>query len=118
MDYSSFEQLLKNHNTTVYRVSKETGIAASTFSDWKNGRSSPKAEKLMKIAAFFGVSLDELLGTPLAALTHPRAPVVCPSLARSARAVPSSRTRRCWATNTLTWTTQTSIFTSRCRATV
>ncbi len=64
MDYSSFEQLLKNHNTTVYRVSKETGIAASTFSDWKNGRSSPKAEKLMKIAAFFGVSLDELLGTP------------------------------------------------------
>lgn len=64
MDYSSFEQLLKNHNTTVYRVSKETGIAASTFSDWKNGRSCPKAEKLMKIAAFFGVSLDELLGTP------------------------------------------------------
>jgi repressor LexA len=64
MDYSSFEQMLKIHNTTVYRVSKETGIAASTFSDWKNGRSCPKAEKLMKIAAFFGVSLDELLGSP------------------------------------------------------
>ena len=66
MDYSSFEQLLKLHGTTVYRVSKETGIAASTFSDWKNGRSCPKAEKLMKIASFFGISLDELLGTPSA----------------------------------------------------
>ncbi|MBE6620121.1 MAG: helix-turn-helix domain-containing protein [Ruminococcaceae bacterium] len=63
MDYSAFEHLLKMNNTTVYRVSKETGIAASTFTDWKNGRSCPKADKLKRIAAFFDVSLDELLGT-------------------------------------------------------
>jgi repressor LexA len=63
MDYTVFEHLLKINNTTVYRVSKETGIAASTFTDWKNGRSCPKAEKLKRIAAFFGISLDELLGT-------------------------------------------------------
>lgn len=63
MDYSAFEHLLKQSGATVYRVSKETGIAASTFTDWKNGRSSPKAEKLMRIAAFFGVSLDELLAS-------------------------------------------------------
>ena len=62
MDYSTFEHLLKMNNTTVYRVSKETGIAASTFTDWKNGRSCPKADKLKRIAAFFDVSLDELLG--------------------------------------------------------
>ena len=62
MDYSCFEYLLKQSGTTVYRVSKETGIAASTFTDWKNGRSCPKADKLRRIAAFFGVSLDELLG--------------------------------------------------------
>ena len=62
MDYTYFEYLLKQTGTTVYRVSKETGIAASTFTDWKNGRSSPKADKLKRIAAFFGVSLDELLG--------------------------------------------------------
>lgn len=68
MDYAVFEHLLKINNTTVYRVSKETGIAASTFTDWKNGRSCPKAEKLKRIAAFFGVSLDELLGT---ASPHP-----------------------------------------------
>ena len=63
MDYSRFESLLKLNNTTVYRVSKATGIPGSTFTDWKNGRSFPKSEKLRKIADFFGVSLDVLLGT-------------------------------------------------------
>lgn len=62
MSYKNFEWLLNEHQTTVYRVSKETGISASTFTDWKNGRSVPKADKMMKIASFFGVSLDTLLG--------------------------------------------------------
>ena len=61
MSYKNFEWLLSEHQTTVYRVSKETGISASTFTDWKNGRSVPKADKMMKIASFFGVSLDTLL---------------------------------------------------------
>ena len=62
MSYQYFEQLLKMDGSTVYRVSKETGISASTFTDWKNGRSVPKADKLKKIADYFGVSLDYLLG--------------------------------------------------------
>ena len=65
MSYQYFEQLLKMDGSTVYRVSKETGISASTFTDWKNGRSVPKADKLKKIAEYFGVSLDYLLnGAP------------------------------------------------------
>lgn len=63
MDYSYFEHLLKINNTTVYRVAKATGIPNSTFTDWKNGRSSPKADKLIKIADYFGVSLDMIFGT-------------------------------------------------------
>ena len=63
MEYSTFEQLLHAHGNTVYQVSKATGIAPSTFTDWKRGRSFPKADKLAKIANFFSVSLDELLGT-------------------------------------------------------
>lgn len=63
MEYSAFEKLLRSHGVTVYQVSKATGISASTFTDWKNGRSSPKADKLARIADFFGVGLDELLGT-------------------------------------------------------
>lgn len=41
-------------------VARGTGITKSTFSDWKNGRSSPKQDKLQKIADFFGVSTDYL----------------------------------------------------------
>jgi len=62
MTYQYFEQLLKMDGSTVYRVSKATGIPASTFTDWKNGRSVPKADKLKKIADYFGVSLDYLMG--------------------------------------------------------
>ena len=42
-------------------VAKATGIGKSTFSDWKNGRSAPKGEKLKKIADYFGVSTQYLL---------------------------------------------------------
>lgn len=63
MDYARFDALLHANNTTVYRVSKDTGIAPSTFSDWKSGRSTPKADKLRRIADYFGISTDSLLGT-------------------------------------------------------
>ena len=63
MDYSVFEQLLQTQGKSVYQVSKATGIAASTFTDWKRGRSTPKTDKLARIADYFSISLDELMGT-------------------------------------------------------
>lgn len=63
MQYHDFERLLRSHGVTVYQVAKATGISASTFTDWKRGRSTPKADKIRRIADFFAVSLDELLGT-------------------------------------------------------
>ena len=62
MSYDIFENLLSMHRTTVYRVSKETGISATTFTDWKNGRSTPKADKIKRIADYFGVSLEYMMG--------------------------------------------------------
>ncbi len=62
MSYDVFENLLSMHRTTVYRVSKETGISATTFTDWKNGRSTPKVDKLKRIADYFGVSLEYMMG--------------------------------------------------------
>ena len=50
------------NKTTVYRVSKDTGIAASTLSDWKNGRSHPKTAKMKLLADYFGVSLEYMTG--------------------------------------------------------
>lgn len=46
--YEIFAQLLEKYNVTPYKVSKETGIAQTTLSDWKRGRSTPKQDKLQK----------------------------------------------------------------------
>lgn len=61
MVYSIFEQLLQKYNVSTYKVSKDTGIAQSVFSSWKSGISSPKPDKLQKIADYFNVSLEYLL---------------------------------------------------------
>lgn len=58
--YEIFEKLLEIRNVSPYAVSKATGIATSTLSDWKNGKSIPKTEKLKKIAEFLGCSLEYL----------------------------------------------------------
>ena len=59
--YEVFEKLLALNNTTASKVAKATGIAPSTFSDWKNGRYSPKTDKLQTIADYFGVSVKYLM---------------------------------------------------------
>ena len=46
--YSIFEQLLQKYGVSTYKVSKDTGIAQSVFSSWKNGISTPKADKIQK----------------------------------------------------------------------
>lgn len=60
--YEIFEKLLKERGISAYKVAKATGISTGSLSDWKKGRSSPKADKLQKIADYFGVSVDYLLG--------------------------------------------------------
>ena len=59
--YSVFEDLLKQRNMRVSDVVKGTGISASTLSDWKSGRYTPKQDKLQLLAEFFGVSVDFLM---------------------------------------------------------
>jgi transcriptional regulator with XRE-family HTH domain len=55
--YEKFEQLLQERNVTPYRVAKETGISTATLSDWKNGKSEPKKDKIKKIAEYFDVPI-------------------------------------------------------------
>ena len=59
--YKKYIQLRDERGLTDYKVSLETGIAKSTFSDWKNGRSKPKIEKLIKLAEYFNVSITEFI---------------------------------------------------------
>lgn len=55
--YEKFAKLLDEHNVTAYQVSKATGIASSTFYEWRDGRYEPKVEKVKKIADYFNVPL-------------------------------------------------------------
>ena len=54
--YKRYVELRDKKGVTDYKVSLETGIPKSTFSEWKSGRSNPKIEKLKKIADYFGVT--------------------------------------------------------------
>lgn len=58
MGYEIFEELCKQKGVTPYRVAKETGVTTATLSSWKNGKYTPKTDKLQKIADYFGVSVD------------------------------------------------------------
>lgn len=56
--YEYYEQLLQERGLTNYKVSKDTGIAQSILSAWKNGVSTPKADKIKILAEYFGVPVE------------------------------------------------------------
>lgn len=60
--YERYVELLNENNCKSADVAKTTGIHPSTFSDWKKGKSSPKYDKIQKIAEYFGVEPDWLSG--------------------------------------------------------
>lgn len=59
--YSKFAELLLKSKKTSYQVAKDTGISSATLSDWKTGKSKPKADKLKILADYFGVSVEYFL---------------------------------------------------------
>ena len=61
--FKRYLEMLKEKGIKNIDVSRATGIPASTFSDWKKGKSSPKRDKIEKIANFFDINPDWLAGT-------------------------------------------------------
>lgn len=59
--YEKYIALRDKKGVTDYRVAVDTGIPKSTFTDWKNGRSQPKVDKLKILAEYFGVSIEYFL---------------------------------------------------------
>ena len=58
-----FEELLKNSGVTAYKLSKATGISPGLISDYRKKRSKPSQDNLRKIATYFNVTVDYLLGS-------------------------------------------------------
>ncbi len=59
--YSIYQKLLDEKGLKNADVARATGISNMTLSDWKNGKSTPKQDKLMKIAEFLDVNLEYLM---------------------------------------------------------
>lgn len=58
--YEIFEKLLKEKGVKAADVTRATGVSSTVFSEWKKGKSTPKADKRKKIAEYFGVTLEYL----------------------------------------------------------
>lgn len=55
------KEAMKKKGVTAYRLSKDLGVHQTTISNWLNGKSTPKAQMLEKIADYFAVTVDQLL---------------------------------------------------------
>ena len=55
-----FAEIRRKGSTS--QVSRDLDVSMGNISDWKNGRSVPYAVSLVKLADYFGCSVDYLLG--------------------------------------------------------
>ena len=52
----------KSRNLTQVQLQNATGIPQSTLSAWEKGTNIPNIVDCMKLADFYGITLDELVG--------------------------------------------------------
>lgn len=57
--YAKYVELRDKKGVKDSDVSKATNIPQTVFTDWKTGKSTPKIDKLIKLADYFEISLDE-----------------------------------------------------------
>ncbi|MBQ7831906.1 MAG: helix-turn-helix transcriptional regulator [Clostridia bacterium] len=60
--HESFKEQRKIHNLTQMELAAKTGIPQSTVSAWEKGVNIPNIADCIKLADFYGISLDELVG--------------------------------------------------------
>lgn len=54
--------LRKINGLTQKELAEKLKIKQNSYSDWENGKSEPNIEMLVRIADYFDVSLDYLMG--------------------------------------------------------
>lgn len=55
-------EVMKETNTTQYRIEKEAHISGSSMHEWLSGQGFPSVTSLVTLASFMEVSIDYLLG--------------------------------------------------------
>lgn len=56
------EKLRTIHNLTQVEVAKKLGLAKMTYHNYETGRNEPNIQNLIKIADFYNISIDYLVG--------------------------------------------------------
>lgn len=59
---SKILELMKNNNVTAATLTRELNLNHSAINNWTSGKAKPSADALSKIADYFNVSVDYLLG--------------------------------------------------------
>lgn len=62
------KQLRSEKKITQANLAKELGLTQQAIGKWETGRSSPDPDTLLKLANYFGVTVDYLLGSPAESL--------------------------------------------------
>ena len=68
-----FKILLEKSGVTAYKVAKETNISQGLMREYQKGIKTPSSQNIIKIADYFGCSIDYLLGrtdSPTAINSH------------------------------------------------
>lgn len=62
MFYDTYSELCQKKGVSKSRAASEMGLSNSTVTKWKNTGAVPSGDTLAKVAAYFGISVDSLLG--------------------------------------------------------
>ena len=62
MIFENVLRLCRAKNISISRLEREIGLGNATIRGWE--KSSPTVDKLQRVAAYFGVTIDELI-TPV-----------------------------------------------------
>ena len=57
--YEVYVRLRDAKGVRDIEVARGSGVEPDTLSSWKKGKAVPKLDKLVKIADYFGVSIEE-----------------------------------------------------------
>lgn len=63
MFFDRYADLCKAKGVSCKKAAIDMGLNSSIPATWKRRGSTPNGETLSKIAAYFGITVDELLGT-------------------------------------------------------
>lgn len=79
--------LIDAKGITVRSLAKDLNVSVGVLSDWQNGNKTPRGDSIMKLAEYFGVTADYLLGLTDASVMDTDIRISCDTTGLSEKAV-------------------------------